>query len=70
MKVEKILTLRFSGQGENAIHKKVIQAFSLGEDEGKKYCIARGYEANIKHGILTVYSPAMFGFEMKALVTP
>lgn len=64
----KLKELKHSGQGENAIHLKVMAEFEKSFEEGKYYCSARGWQVVLENSLLTVKSKSPFGFEMIALI--
>ena len=73
MKTPKIEVLKLnyvnhSGQGKEATHIKVIDAFKISKSNGIKYCESRGWKVSFFEGILQVKSDAMFGFQMNAIV--
>ena len=68
MEILKIKTLKHSGHGEGATHKKVIREFNKSEMDGLHYCRLRGWSVEITETLLTVKSKALFGFEMLALI--
>jgi len=68
MEFLKLKTLEHSGQGENAIHKKVLTEFKKSEEQGIDYCQQRGWDVNITKILLTVTSKSMYGFKMTALI--
>ena len=68
MEILKLKTLEHSGQGENAIHKKVLNAFRISEKEGIKYCEKEGYEVVVTDILLTVKQKGEYGFKMSALI--
>jgi len=68
MEILKLKTLEHSGQGENAIHKKVLAEFRKSEEQGVYYCKQRGWEVSITEILLKVTSNAIFGFRMSALI--
>ena len=43
----KITQLKHSGQGENAIHKRVMNEFRKSEHNGVLYCKNRGWNVHI-----------------------
>lgn len=66
-----VLRLNFvnhSGQGENATHIKVIEAFKISKDNGLEYCKKRGWKVNFFDSVLQVKSNALFGFHMNAII--
>jgi len=71
MKLEfiKMNLVEFSGQGENATHLKVMKEFENDYEQGKQYCLNRGWIVSLNdNSILSVTSKAMFGFKFNALV--
>ena len=68
MEFLKIRHLKHSGFGDNALHLRVMREFRRSEDHGIYYCKQRGWRTLITGSVLTVYSPALFGFEFSALI--
>lgn len=68
MEILNLITLEHSGQGKNAIHKKVLDEFRKSEEEGTHYCLQNGWNVIVTDTILHVRSNAMFGFRMSALI--
>jgi len=68
MEILKIMSLKHSGQGENATHIKVIDEFTKSEEQGIYYCKQRGWDVNITNSLLVVQSKAIFGFHMYAKI--
>ena len=68
MEILKLKTLEHSGQGENAMHKKVLDEFRKSEEQGIYYCRQKGLDVSITETLLRVTSNAMFGFKMSALI--
>ena len=60
--------LIYSGQGENAIHLKVINEFEKSYKDGEKFCLENEYNLLLENNYLTISSEKVFGFKFIAKV--
>ena len=66
MNILKIKHIAHSGQGESAMHKKVLSQFRISEKNGIEYCLNARLSVNVTDILLTVTSAK--GFKMVALI--
>ena len=72
MKIRAWYSIKFSGQGENAVHLQVAKVLENdGLDGLKRYCSARCWEMTYdeRQGLLKIESSVMFGFYGKASIS-
>ena len=70
MKFLKVIILEHSGIGKNATHIQIMNEFRKSKKMGFDYCEKRGFNAEVKDGILTVEQSKkrLYGFKMMAKV--
>lgn len=69
MKILSLKVVEHSGQGDNAIHKKVIAEFNKSTDQGMSYCEKNNLVVNLTETLLEVRSNDMYGFKMIATIS-